>query len=385
MPIIIDLSDVRVVDNHCHSIEAVQQNEVAIFRSFFTESPDSQIQTHHVAETAFYRRLIRAMGSFYGVTTEEEVLRVREEQGVESLVNRLFRDAAIGGVVIDTGYPAPENAMDVKAFKTASGSDYVALLRLEVAFQKLITEHGSYDDFLGAVHQLLSNVRSSGFVGFKSIAAYRTGLQIQRWSIKEAQDSFTQARKEFTSSGAVRLGHKPLLDTLLHLAFEAAAAQELPVQFHVGYGDPDVDLRKASPLELRSIFEEPAYRSMPVVLLHSCWPYFREGAYLASVYGNAYLDLSYGIPFLSVGEMTSVTRAALGSAPFTKLMYSSDGVRVPELHWIGAHEGRRAIGTVLGELVADGDLSNDEARRAGEMILRDNARNLYGFPSGANS
>jgi predicted TIM-barrel fold metal-dependent hydrolase len=382
---IIDLSDVRVVDNHCHSIEAVQQNEVAIFRSFFTESPDSQIQTHHVAETAFYRRLIRVMGSFYGVTTEEEVLRVREQQGVESLVNRLFNDAAIGGVVIDTGYPAPENAMDVKAFKTASGSDYVALLRLEVAFQKLITEHGSYDDFLGAVHQLLSNVRSAGFVGFKSIAAYRTGLQIQRWSIKEAQDSFTQARKEFTSSGAVRLGHKPLLDTLLHLAFEAAAAQELPVQFHVGYGDPDVDLRKASPLELRSIFEEPAYRAMPVVLLHSCWPYFREGAYLASVYGNAYLDLSYGIPFLSVGEMTSVTRAALGSAPFTKLMYSSDGVRVPELHWIGAHEGRRAIGTVLGELVADGDLSNDEARRAGEMILRDNARNLYGFPSGANS
>ena len=385
MPKIIDLGDVRVVDNHCHSIEAVQQNQVAIFRSFFTESPDSQIQTHHVAETAFYRRLIRAMGSFYGVTTEEEVLRVREEQGVESLVNRLFHDAAIGGVVIDTGYPAPENAMDVKSFKTASGSDYVALLRLEVAFQKLITEHGSYDDFLGAVHQLLSNVRSAGFVGFKSIAAYRTGLQIQRWSIKEAQDSFTQARKEFTSSGAVRLGYKPLLDTLLHLAFEAAAAQELPVQFHVGYGDPDVDLRKASPLELRSIFEEPAYRSMPVVLLHSCWPYFREGAYLASVYGNAYLDLSYGIPFLSVGEMTSVTRAALGSAPFTKLMYSSDGVRVPELHWIGAHEGRRAIGTVLGELVGDGDLSIDEARRAGEMILRDNARNLYGFPSGANS
>ncbi|CAB4591617.1 unannotated protein [freshwater metagenome] len=385
MPQIIDLSDVRVIDNHCHAIEAVQQNEIAIFRSFFTESPDAQIQRSDVAETAFYRRLIRAMAKFYGVTTEEEVLRVREQQSVESLVNRLFHDAAIGGVVIDTGYPAPENAMDVKAFRTASGSDYVALLRLEVTFQKLITQHGTYDDFIGAVHQLLSSVRSAGFVGFKSIAAYRTGLQIQRWSLKEAQESFTQARKEFTTSGTVRLGHKPLLDTLLHLAFESAAAQELPVQFHVGYGDPDVDLRQASPLELRSIFEEPAYRSMPIVLLHSCWPYFREGAYLAAIYGNAYLDLSYGIPFLSVGEMTSVTRAALGSAPFTKLMYSSDGVRVPELHWIGAHEGRRAIGTVLSELVADGDLSSNEARRAGEMILRDNALKLYGFPSGASA
>jgi predicted TIM-barrel fold metal-dependent hydrolase len=118
---------------------------------------------------------------------------------------------------------------------------------------------------------------------------------------------------------------------------------------------------------------------MPVVLLHGCWPYFREGAYLASVYGNAFLDLSYAIPFLSTGEMTSMTRAALAAAPFTKIMYSSDGARVPELHWMGARDGRRAIGAVLGELVADGDLDNDEARRAGEGILRDNALRLYGF------
>jgi predicted TIM-barrel fold metal-dependent hydrolase len=206
-------------------------------------------------------------------------------------------------------------------------------------------------------------------------------LAIERWPEEDALASYHLARAEVAATGAVRLGHKPLLDTLLHMAFAAAAAQELPVQFHVGYGDPDADLRKASPLELRDVLEEPAYRAMPIVLLHGCWPYFREGAYLASVYGNAYLDLSYAIPFLSVAEMTSMTRAALGVAPFTKVMYSSDGTRVPELHWLGAREGRRAIGTVLGELVADGDLDADQARRAGERILRDNALRLYGFPS----
>jgi predicted TIM-barrel fold metal-dependent hydrolase len=118
---------------------------------------------------------------------------------------------------------------------------------------------------------------------------------------------------------------------------------------------------------------------MPVVLLHGCWPYFREGAYLAAVYGNVHLDLSYGIPFLSLGEMRSMTRAALAVAPFPKLMYSSDGARVPELHWMGAHDGRRVLGEVLGELVTDGDLDGDEARRAGELILRDNACALYGL------
>jgi predicted TIM-barrel fold metal-dependent hydrolase len=170
-----------------------------------------------------------------------------------------------------------------------------------------------------------------------------------------------------------------LLDTLLHLAFAAAAAQEVPVQFHVGYGDPDADLRSAAPLELRNILEEPAYRGMSMVLLHGCWPYFREGAYLAAVYGNVYLDVSYAIPFLSVAEMTSMTRAALGAAPFTKLMYSSDGARVPELHWLGARDGRRAIGTVLGELVDDGDLDLGEALSAARQILRGNAARLYGF------
>ncbi len=151
------------------------------------------------------------------------------------------------------------------------------------------------------------------------------------------------------------------------------------MQFHVGYGDPDVDLRKASPLELREVLEEPAYRGAPVVLLHGCWPYFREGAYLASVYENVYLDLSYAIPFLSVREMTSMTRAALGTAPFGKLMYSSDGARVPELHWLGARDGRRALGTVLGELVADGELDADEAHDAARRVLGGNAWRLYGF------
>ncbi len=83
------------------------------------------------------------------------------------------------------------------------------------------------------------------------------------------------------------------------------------------------------------------YRGMPVVLLHECYPYTREGGYLAAVYENAYLDLSYGIPLLGFGEMLTFTRAALGVAPVSKLVYSSDGIGVPELHWMGALDGRR--------------------------------------------
>jgi uncharacterized protein len=114
-------------------------------------------------------------------------------------------------------------------------------------------------------------------------------------------------------------------------------------------------------------------------LLHECYPYTRQGGYLAAVYENAYLDLSYGIPLLGYGEMLSFTRAALGVAPASKLMYSSDGIGVPELHWISALDGRRVLGEALGEMVSYGELTLPEAEALGERILRTNATRLYGL------
>lgn len=375
----VDLASVAVVDNHCHAVEARQDADAADWPAYFTESPDPGMRGRDAGTTAFYRRLIRAMADFHGVAADTAtVLEARARLGTDELVARLFADARIGGVVVDTGYPAPEAAMAGEAFDRASGAGRVSLLRLELLFQQLVAENDTWPALVDVVRHTLTDVRGSGFAGFKSIVAYRTGLAVERWAAGDVETSFRAARAEVEATGAVRLGHKPLLDTLLHLAFAAAAEQELPVQFHVGYGDPDVDLRRASPLELRAVFEEHDYRAMPVVLLHGCWPYTREGAYLASVYGNAHLDLSYAIPFLSMGEMRSMTRAALGVAPLTKLMFSSDGARVPELHWMGARDGRSVLSAALGELVADGDLGVDEATRAGERILRDNAAALYG-------
>ena len=210
------------------------------------------------------------------------------------------------------------------------------------------------------------------------MVAYRTGLDLREWPREEAELSFREYRRD-VEAGSARLVHKPLLDTLLHVAFTEAARQEVPVQFHVGYGDADTDLLLGNPLYLRPVLQRPDYRGMPVVLLHECYPYTRQGGYLAAVYENAYLDLSYGIPLLGYGEMLSFTRQALGVAPSSKLLYSSDGIGVPELHWISALDGRRVLGEALGEMVAQGELSLTEAEAVGEGVLRGNATRLYGL------
>src|SRR5262249_55068978 len=203
------------------------------------------------------------------------------------------------------------------------------------------------------------------------------GLAIRVWERGAAEVAFAGARREVGEKGSLRLAHKPLLDTLLHIAFTEAARQEAPVQFHVGYGDTDADLRLANPLHLRAVLETPGYQGMPIVLLHACYPYTREGGYLAAVYDHVYLDLSYGIPFLSYDEMASFTRAALGVAPFTKLLYSSDAVGVPELHWLSAVSARRVLGEALGECVARNELSAADAQTAGSAVLKMNAVKLY--------
>jgi predicted TIM-barrel fold metal-dependent hydrolase len=252
------------------------------------------------------------------------------------------------------------------------------MLRLEVLMERLLGENDSLAGTEEALDAALQDVRARGYVALKCIAAYRTGLDIREWPREEAEGSFREYKKD-AGAGSARLVHKPLLDTLLHVSFAQAARQEVPVQFHVGYGDADTDLLLGNPLYLRGVLLRPEYRGMPVVLLHECYPYTRQGGYLAAVYENAYLDLSYGIPLLGYGEMLSFTRAALGVAPSSKLMYSSDGINVPELHWISALDGRRVLGEALGEMVSYGELTLPEAEAVGESILRTNAKRLYGL------
>jgi predicted TIM-barrel fold metal-dependent hydrolase len=375
----VDLTHIPVVDNHCHGVMRDQAFEgITAWRRAFTESADPWMPREHVATTALYRRLIRTLADFFDCEPEEEtVFAARSERDGRQLASELLRAANLDTLLLDTGFPPPEEVLSVPELGELGGCRAEPMLRLEILMEDLLAEHDSLADTEETLTAALDDVRGRGYVALKSIAAYRTGLDIREWTREEAEDSFHEYKRA-AEAGSSRLVHKPLLDTLLHVAFEQAARQGVPVQFHVGYGDTDTDLLLGNPLYLRPVLQRHDYRGMPVVLLHECYPYTRQGGYLAAVYENAYLDLSYGIPLLGYGEMLSFTRQALGVAPSSKLVYSSDGIGVPELHWISAINGRRALGEALGEMV-DTELTLPEAEAVGESVLRGNATHLYGL------
>jgi hypothetical protein len=375
----LDLSHISLADNHCHGIYRTQMPaDVTAWRGLFTESSDLGMRSKHVTTTLFFRRLLREMARFFDCEpTEEAILIARQQLDEQDLIRNFLRAANFDVLFIDKGYPPQDLLLSDATVSDLANCRVAPMLRVELLMQRLIAENATLSAVIEALRAALSDVRGQGYVALKSIVAYRTGLDIRSWTTDDAEEAFAVARWEVKEKGSIRLAHKPLLDTLLHVTFEEAARQELPIQFHTGYGDADADMLLANPLHLRAVLERREYRAMPVVLLHESYPYTRQGAYLAAVYENVYLDLSYGIPFLGYLEMLEFTRAAFSVAPYSKLLYSSDAVGVPEIHWVSALDGRRILGQVLGECIANGDLSQVEAEQASVAVLHDNAIKLY--------
>ena len=375
----LDFTTIPVVDNHCHPILLQQQLDVATFRRFFTESPDASIAEQHVPHTIYYLWMLRQLAAFYQCEqSEDAVIAAHNSMSAETLLERLMTSAHMDTLVLDPAFPLPDECYSPQQMSQFGQCKTAKMFRLETLMQRLVVAHNDFDDVVAAYTAEISDIRAKGYCAFKSIVAYRTGLQIAEWSKDEAVASFQQARTEAVAKQQqFRIAHKPLVDYLLHIAFAQAAEQHIPIQFHTGYGDNDTDMRLGNPLHLRDVFERRDYQTMPIILLHESYPYTQLGAYLAAVYPHVYFDLSYTIPFVEKLEMLAFTRQALSVAPASKLMYSSDGINIPEMHWAGAIRGRNVLAQVLQEMVSADELDEQLAYSIATQILHDNAYRVY--------
>ena len=251
------------------------------------------------------------------------------------------------------------------------------ILRLETLAQDLIVRHETFDQAIDDFVATVERARASGHVGLKSIVAYRSGLAVRETARSEAAEAFGPVKERARHAGRVRLADKPLNDYLVHRALEIAERQEMPVQFHTGFGDGDVDLLTANPLHLRPLIER--YRRVPFVLLHASYPYVREQGYLAAIHPNVHADLGLAVPYVAA-NIPALLRDALALAPTSKLLFSTDAYSIPDIFWIAARWGRWGLGVVLHEMIGLGALAGGEALDVARQILGGNAARLYGFP-----
>jgi len=199
-------------------------------------------------------------------------------------------------LLVDSGYPL--RALSLSELQVAFGGHVGEVLRLESLEEELLLTTSDFPSFEQRLRETLQRAKARGAVGLKSIVAYRSGLAIQKVSVSEARQTFLQLRAWTERQGRIRLTAKPLLDYCLAIACEEARRLDLPVQFHTGFGNPDIDLLTANPALLRPILANPCYSGVPIVLLHMGYPYVRESAFLASLYADVYVDISLVVTLL---------------------------------------------------------------------------------------
>jgi len=263
------------------------------------------------------------------------------------------------------------------------------IVRVEVVAQDILKElleanQGALEDlaemfsrFSSAFESTISTSAIDPCVaGFKSVACYRTGLNISTSCSASAEiECLSDIINRYHGGRGIRIDDKAFNDFVVRKTLEIAGKHRKPVQFHTGLGDNDITLTLSSPAHMQPIIK--AYPETIFVLLHSSYPYTRDAGYLTSMYPNVYLDFGEIFPFLSPEGQRGVIRQILELCPTNKIMWSTDGHWWPESFYLSTTQARRVLYEVLLEHVNRGDLTEAQACSVARRALFETANRVY--------
>ena len=379
------VASARLTDHHCHGVLREGGDLEELLNEGDGGAAAGGTAFDSLAGLAFRRWCPPLLGLPAHAALAEYEARRRELGGAE--VNRRFLTAAgLDALCVDTGY-TPQALLPPAETAAFAGAAAFEIVRLEHVAEALARDGVGPAGFPDAYRTALaSRVRGPGssgaaggappvpVVGVKSIAAYRVGLDLDGRRPRPA--SARPRRQPRRRAGGVP---PRLADETLHRFFVWCGAElGLPVQFHVGYGDRDIDLHRCNPLLLTDLLRALEPTGVPVMLLHN-YPYHREAGYLAQVFPHVYADL--GLATHNVGSRApEVLAEALELVPLRKFLFSSDAFGLPELYYLGALLFRQALSRFLQARLDAGDISLADAERVTRLIAGANARRAYALP-----
>ncbi|MSR99796.1 amidohydrolase family protein [Arthrobacter sp. BL-252-APC-1A] len=362
-----------LIDHHCHGVMA-RPLQRAEFEDLATESswPGPAGTTFFDTQLGFaIRRWCAPVLGLEAHVSPEDYLARRAELGADAVNSLLLSAANLDTVLVETGYRGEEITSPEQTGLLASAGfrEVVRLERIAEDVAAAGTTPGTFaTDFAAALEE-----RSRNAAGVKSIMAYRYGLDFNpdRPSDQEVQ---TAAAQWLAAAGnEPRMDHPVLLRHLLWAAVDLGK----PIQFHVGYGDADVDLHRCNPLNMTAWLRAVRSRNVPVMLLH-CYPFQREAGYLAHVFPHVYADVGLAVNYTG-SRSDAVIAESLELTPFHKAVFSTDAFGLPELYFLGAHLFRRGFDRVVGRWVEDGEWSPADAERVAHLIGHVNSERAYGL------
>ena len=384
------VAEQALVDHHCHGVLYRDADE-ATLESLLTEGPGWPGGSVFDSQAGFaFRRLCPPILGLPPHAELADYTTRRAELGAPEVSRRFMVAAGLSALCVDTGY-TPEPLTSPAELGELAGATAREIVRLERVAEDVAAAGIGAGGFADAVRSALAT-RTADAVAVKSIAAYRTGLDLNpqrpddaevtaaagRWLATRGARSGPPRAAEAGPAAEAGSGPTRVFDeTLERFLIWCGVDLGLPVQFHAGYGDSDVDLHRGNPLLLTPLLRAIQPAGVPVMLLHN-YPYHREAGYLAQVFPHVYVDV--GLAAHNLGRRaTALLAEALELAPFGKFLYSSDAFGLPELFYLGAALFRRALSDFLAAGLADDLYSERTVARLSRMLCADNAKRAYGL------
>ncbi len=223
----------------------------------------------------------------------------------------------------------------------------------------------------------LERHKQGGAVAEKFEAAYLRSLAFDAAGAALADRVYRQR----TPSDA---DYKVLQDYLFRYVAAECGRLGMAVHLHTMAGAGGYfDVAGANPLNLEPVLNDPALRKTKFVMVHGGWPFTREITALLDK-PNAYLDFSGQSLLLAPATLAGILREWLDHVP-EKVMFATDAYPYSnefgweESGWVGARKGREALGRALTAMLRDGAITHARAVELARMVLRENARALYGL------
>ncbi|WP_290052450.1 amidohydrolase family protein [Amycolatopsis solani] len=362
------VADLPLVDHHCHGV-VTRDVARADFEGMLTEadapSPLGTSLFDSLIGLAVRARCAPVLGLPKHAPADAYLER-RAELGAAEVARRFLRATGTTDFLLDGGF-LPDALTTTPECAARAGARAHDVVRLEQVAESVI--RGTTADGFAAAFADELGKRAATAAGFKSIAAYRVGLELA--GERPSPPEVAAAAGRWLRSGNPRLADEVLHRHLVFTGLDLG----LPVQFHVGYGDSDVDLHRCDPLLLTGLLRATRDRGVPILLLHN-YPFHRNAAYLAQVFEHVFVDA--GLITHNAGfRAPAVLAELLEIAPFGKVLFSTDAFGLAELYHLGTALFRQGLSDFVRAALDADAVSEGDAIRLCASVGHENAQRIY--------
>ena len=379
-----EIARIKAIDNHAHPVRVMPQGQTdRLFDALPVDNMEPESDPLAMRPGAFPKPFPQGKQAAMKEQGEHYPEWVLDQMGVDiMLANRVEMGSSIGPprfrwvpyadallFPLDNAALAAETP-DRKAFFPLEDQLLRRYLK-ESGFERRPATLGEYLEKV--VTPVLERQKRGGAVAEKFEVAYLRSFDFSKVERAAAESAY-----------AGKGSYEDLQDFLFRYIAAECGRLGMAVHLHSMAGAGGYfHVAGVNPLLLEPVLNDSSLRRTRFVLVHGGWPYTREVTALLEK-PNLWVDFSQQSLLIDPPILAQTIREWLSYVP-EKVLFATDAYPYSEeLGWeesgvIAARRGREALGIALTAMLRDGTVSRERAEELARMVLRENARKLYGL------